>query len=142
MITLQLKLMIKKNDKILIPTNKDGFIKTFLFKINLEQLQSSLLCDNTKEDLINSLHKDLYFLNFLVNLDFTEDAHITAIYFEYKSKVYDYSYFDDEYIDEYWSDEPKGILDEDFARVSSYGYEYDEYIDHFGMDDENFEFNI
>lgn len=143
-IKLDLILLVKKQDQILIPRARNGLIKSFLYRMDAGLLKEvfSVGVENQKEELINVLHKDLYFLNFLVNLGFTENAHIASIDFEYENKIYDFSYLDEECIDNYWSDEPKFVLDEEYSRWEPYGYEFDEYILHFGMDEENYEFEL
>jgi hypothetical protein len=139
---LIIRLLIKKNDQIIVPQDNRGLTKKFIFRCDKEVLEEMILSDNPKEFIGTYFLKDLYFLNFLVNLDFTEEIMIASIYVKYKDKEYDFSYMDEEWADDYWIDSPKTILSEEYMRVASVGYEYDEYTHKYGMDQENYEFKL
>jgi hypothetical protein len=139
---LTLRLLVKKNEQIIVPRDDRGLTKKFLCGCDREVSEKMIQSDNPKEFIGTYFLKDLYFLNFLVNLNFSEEIMIASIYVKYRDKEYDFSYLGEEWADDYWIDSPKTILSEEYIRVSSLGYEYDEYLERYRMYQENYKFKL
>jgi hypothetical protein len=137
-------LFIKNESQIIVPSDKNGFIKVFQYKCLTEEL-NNCFSDNASNDKFNFLHfltDNIYFLNFLVQLGFEQEVFIVKTQFNRGGITQEYSFLDEDYIDGYWIDHPKNILDEEFVRSSIYGYSFDEYEDMFGMNQSNYEFTL
>jgi hypothetical protein len=139
-----MKFLLRKDSQIIVATDVDNEIKTFLFKCStgwLEEIRD--LREGFDEDLFEDLRKDLHFFEFLIQL-FREqyDVFIASIDFEIGDEEYRFSDVSGEYT--YWIDsqEPRIIIDEDHGRIEMDIYQFDQYEHYFGMDKENYEFNL
>ena len=140
-VTLEIKLLLKTEDgTIVVPRNSAGWIKTFLFKFPLDELQK-LKKNNNLKDIFHELMEDFYFYDFLAEIGLY-DIHITSILFELDNKEYDFSYASNNIYDDYWTDVVKLMIEEKFEQHGHhYGnYNFDEYSKKFGMDEENYKY--
>lgn len=142
--TLRMRFLLRKDNQIVVPTDDNDEIKTFLFKCPtgwLEEIRD--FRESFAEDLFEELRQDLHFYEFLIQL-FREkyDIFIASIDFEIGDLEYRFSDVSAEYT--YWidKDEPRIIIDEDHGRIEMDIYQFDQYKHYFGMNEENYDFNL
>ena len=140
----RLRFLLRNDEQIIVPMARNGEVKSFIFHNSIVDINTETIATSDfKEDLFHELTQSLYLNEFVIQLFHNKfDVFLASVSFELENESYSFSYMEDGYIDDYWMEDQKLFLDEEYGRIELDNYKFDDYIRKFGMDEENFEFSI
>ena len=141
---LRLRFLLRDNEKIVVPMDKKGNVKSFTFHSEIVNITpENVSKNNLKQLLFIELVNSVYLNEFIIQVfEKQYEVFLASISFDIGEQTFSYSYVNDEYIDDYWITDPKLFLDEEYGRIEQDNYNYDDYIRRYGMEEDNFKFSV